>query len=455
MSLHQNTILYGPPGTGKTYYARLLTVAIIEGKTLKHIHQENHGDILQRYNQYKEKRQIEFVTFHQAFNYEDFVEGIRPVLQSGELRYTVQDGIFKRFCKRAANNPEPHVLIIDEINRGNIAGIFGELITLVESGKRLGATEALTVRLPYSDEEFGVPSNLHIIGTMNTADRSLTGLDIALRRRFHFHHLAPRPDLLEKKELCDSGVTMRDVLDVLNRRIAALLDQDHCIGHAPFMELPNDAVPLEDLADCFRHFVIPLLEEYFFEDWENIRLVLNDHNKEEHLQFIQAAQDANILFGDDAPQKISQSKSWHINEKAFYDMNAFVKIVDIDKSCMANYNNIMEIQNSYRERKIYNNPSDTVKGSYDKTPDNIKELSDKSVYNIIEKKEYDGLIFVRYRKILRNNDIYTIYYNNNGQIFSGNKKKYCQDLLREKFRVEVPDGENTHFYIKKILECLH
>ena len=151
----------------------------------------------------------------------------------------------------ASQGTDRRVFIIDEINRGNIAGIFGELITLIEPSKRLGAAEALKVRLPYSRQEFGVPDNVYVIGTMNTADRSLTGLDIALRRRFSFVHMPPKPELLAGKELCDSGVAVSDVLAVMNRRISVLLDQDHCLGHAPFLSLSEGKVRVDELARVF------------------------------------------------------------------------------------------------------------------------------------------------------------------------------------------------------------
>ncbi|WP_396331416.1 AAA family ATPase [Burkholderia anthina] len=170
----------------------------------------------------------------------------------------------------------PYVLIIDEINRGNVSRVFGELITLIEPSKRLGSPDALEVVLPYSKEPFGVPENLHIVGTMNTADRSLSGLDIALRRRFSFVEMAPQPELLDEVEV--SGINIGELLRVINRRIEVLLDREHCIGHAYFMPL-IDSPDLDRLADIFQRMVVPLLQEYFFEDWKHIQWVLNDHRK--------------------------------------------------------------------------------------------------------------------------------------------------------------------------------
>lgn len=162
-------------------------------------------------------------------------------------------------------------MIIDEINRGNISRIFGELITLIEPSKRAGAIEELSTTLPYSKKLFSVPDNLYLIGTMNTADRSLAGLDIALRRRFTFVEMPPKPELLADTNI--DGVNIGRLLEVMNERIEVLLDRDHCLGHAYFMPLKQEQT-LDKLATIFKpdH---PLLQEYFFEDWERINWVLN------------------------------------------------------------------------------------------------------------------------------------------------------------------------------------
>ncbi|MDD5615783.1 MAG: AAA family ATPase [Candidatus Methanoperedens sp.] len=415
-----NVILYGPPGTGKTYET--------PNKALEIIHKDNNycsgkerRELVQEFNKLLEKKQIKFITFHQSYSYEDFIEGIRPESKpNGSIEYPVKDGLFKQMCFEAAyelikdqienkdisfelafkqftdkfndqklndqkfllktkndkpveiisiednvrikiengneypvsiaplrevfqkwdqiekvddvweklkvgggvesyvyaivaylkdlsskiqnNNDsdigyeakkahvlgklsldnfrtksgEPHVLIIDEINRGNISKIFGELITLVEDDKRLGAENELTATLPYSKERFGVPSNLYIIGTMNTADRSIALLDIALRRRFTFEEMMPKPELLDGISI--NGINLAELLENLNNRITALIDRDHQIGHSYFLNLkglePEDAK--NNLVSIWYKKIIPLLQEYFYNDWERLSLVLNE-----------------------------------------------------------------------------------------------------------------------------------------------------------------------------------
>lgn len=222
----------------------------------------------------------------------------------------------------------PYVLVIDEINRGNVSRIFGELITLIEPSKRAGADEALDVLLPYSRDRFSVPSNVYLIGTMNTADRSLTGLDTALRRRFVFREMPPRPELLDGVEV--AGVDLGDLLRAINQRIEVLLDREHCLGHAYFMPLKDggkDGLP--KLSQIFRNQILPLLQEYFFDDWQRIQWVLNDHRKQiAAWRFVQAqALDTSILFGEGV--NVSQRRqTWLINEQAFDIAESYLHTIE-------------------------------------------------------------------------------------------------------------------------------
>ena len=182
------------------------------------------------------------------------------------------DYLEQTFSKTTETIPQPkeHVLIIDEINRGNVSAIFGELITLLEPDKRLGQKEVIQITLPYSKTDFGVPSNLHIIGTMNTADRSVEALDTALRRRFEFKEIMPEPSLLENIDI--KNINLKELLETINKRIEILLDRDHTIGHSYFIKLEeNDILGLKN---AFKNNIIPLLQEYFYGDYEKIGLVL-------------------------------------------------------------------------------------------------------------------------------------------------------------------------------------
>jgi len=287
----------------------------------------------------------EFVTFHQSYSYEEFIEGIRPVLKDeaqkdsiegqNELEYELVDGVFKRICNKARNNPEEdYAIFIDEINRGNISKIFGELITLIEEDKRRDYTKpepnGLEVKLPYSQKSFSVPKNLHIIGTMNTADRSLALMDTALRRRFSFVEAMPKPELIKNPKVTNGSLTVDIVqlLTALNERIEALYDREHTLGHAFFMG-PQWKVPsMNVLKETFKQKIIPLLQEYFFDDWEKIRLVLGDNQKEPQKgnQFITKTEINNSsLFGDAEINGFELNK-FEINDEAFDKIEAYIQI---------------------------------------------------------------------------------------------------------------------------------
>jgi len=215
-----------------------------------------------------------------------------------------------------AQDNAPRVLIIDEINRGNISRIFGELITLVEASKRAGRPEALEVTLPYSKDRFSVPDNVYLVGTMNTADRSLAGLDVALRRRFVFEEMPPRPELLGTV----SGIDLPQLLAVMNERIEVLLGRDHLLGHAYFIGVQS----LDDLKSVFRRQILPLLQEYFFEDWERIALVLNDPRKARAHRFLdKPVHDEHALFGKTG---FGGGNRWQINAEAFDHPESYLGI---------------------------------------------------------------------------------------------------------------------------------
>ena len=488
----KNTILYGPPGTGKTYNTVMYAVAIIENKKLEEIKKENYTEVIDRYNKYKEDGLIEFTTFHQSYGYEEFIEGIKPVIHSDEedetdIQYEVVPGLFKKFCdiagkpilrkekcdiginesptiwkislegsgenstrtecmknehirigydeygreitnlfKGAAgrhilnyfinnmsigdivmscydcntvdaigvvtgeyewhdeypeykrlrkvnwivkgikeniikinngsrlSNPtvyklrmdlsdvmeiiekyskntieveekkKNHVFIIDEINRGNISKIFGELITLIEPTKRIGQTEGQKVRLPYSQKLFGVPNNVYLIGTMNTADRSIATIDTALRRRFNFKEMLPDAEVLDGIYVED--VSIKDIFIKMNKRITVLFDREHTLGHAYFLPL-KDAPTIETLANIFENSIIPLLQEYFYEDYEKIRMVLGDNQKDsEDKQFITIEEnDYNDLFGD-IDYDFDEMSTYKINSFALTNIEAYRSI---------------------------------------------------------------------------------------------------------------------------------
>lgn len=300
------TILYGPPGTGKTYHM-----------------QEDYINHFEKDNRF-------VTTFHQSFSYEDFVEGLKPLLDgydSENITYQIEKGVFRQACERAAmiagfNSLEDSInasnrkelydsaikggklvlLCIDEINRANVSAVFGDLISLIEENKRIGAKNEMVVRLPYSKKEFGVPKNLLIIGTMNTADRSIQLLDSALRRRFRFEELLPDYTVLEKKSA--------SILKNINVKIRCFLGKDSQIGHSYFTDAKNDL----DIFVTLRDKVIPLLEEYFYGEIEKIRKVLCETEKNNAYYFYVEDKEA-TSFHREFDDEYEEGKS-------FYQLNS-------------------------------------------------------------------------------------------------------------------------------------
>jgi len=279
---------------------------------------------------------FKFITFHQSYSYEDFIEGIKPDLDSNDIKYVHKNGIFKQLCLQANKDKDSkYLLVIDEINRGNISKIFGELITLIEEDKRVKPNgednfdnikiegNSLLATLPYSNEKFGVPENLYIVGTMNTSDRSIASVDIALRRRFKFIEKIPKKNLVSTIDI--NGTNFQVIFEALNEKITILLDRDHQIGHSYFMP---EKVEKYGLKNIWFDEILPLLNEYFYNDWEKLQDLLGKATND-NLSFI-TVKEYNYEFADN----IDEKKIFNFANK---DMNddifkvALLKILKDDK----------------------------------------------------------------------------------------------------------------------------
>ena len=259
-----NLILQGAPGTGKTYNTAAIALSVLGITDIDYC---DHKAVMDKYKQLNKQGRIEFVTFHMSMDYEDFVEGIKPKTDGNQISYCVEDGIFKKICSMASENESDNfVLIIDEINRGNVSKIFGELITLLEKDKRSNGEHPLSVRLPYSQETFSVPSNLYVIGTMNTTDRSTGTLDYALRRRFAFKTIKADKSIIEdyyqqlgKGELGEMAVDKFNEVETFLKDCASDMDiEDLMVGHSFFMAPDKSSFDLK-----WEYEVLPLLNEYY------------------------------------------------------------------------------------------------------------------------------------------------------------------------------------------------
>lgn len=258
-----NSILYGAPGTGKTYATAKYAIAITEGKALEEYKDVTREDIMSKYNKLIKDRQVVFTTFHQNYGYEDFIQGIRPDTSTNDMRFKTVDGVFKKIAQTAMDTPEKDfVIIIDEFNRANISKVFGELITLIEDDKRWGEENAVSATLP-SGEIFAVPNNLYIVGTMNSADKSISLIDTALRRRFDFVEFVPDLTLI-------SDTKLKAVLKKLNEGIEKELNStDLLVGHSYFINKSAD-----DICTIMNRNIIPLLYEYFFDNKNKVEAQL-------------------------------------------------------------------------------------------------------------------------------------------------------------------------------------
>lgn len=273
-------------------------------------------------------RKVKWLFKDKIINVRDINGGYRlPIKTCSGLPHISRTGIMKIIkenTEASEGTTKPYVFVIDEINRGNISKIFGELITLIEESKRGGAKEEMSATLPYSGERFSVPNNVYILGTMNTADRSISLMDTALRRRFDFIEMMPKPSIVNK---IVAGVDIEKMLKTINDRITVLYDREHTIGHAFFTGLNSNST-IDDLSSIFKNKVIPLLQEYFYEDYSKIRLVLGDNGKsDEKYQFVKEIDNStkNVFKGNYDPDLV-ENFSYEINDKALKDPESYIQI---------------------------------------------------------------------------------------------------------------------------------
>lgn len=272
-----NSILYGAPGTGKTYSTVAYALGMIDGvdADLNEKTEEQRKAEIERYNHLIDEGRIVFITFHQNYGYEDFIQGLRPDIKSNGLSFKNEDGVFESIADNAiSDSGNNYVIIIDEINRANISKVFGELITLIEEDKRWGEVNQTCVTLP-SGEIFAVPNNLYILGTMNSSDKSISLIDAALRRRFEFVELKPNADLIK-------DLVLQRIFVHLNEKLADELDStDLLIGHSYFMGKTSG-----DLTRILNKNIIPLLYEYFYDNRKKVASVLNEILKETNIEIV-------------------------------------------------------------------------------------------------------------------------------------------------------------------------